>query len=168
MESELKKVLINSYKEEMIAFLKSHPKAFDEAIELALGNGQPFCWRSAWLVWSCIEENDERIKPHVKRIIDAIPEKKDGHQRELLKIILVMDLDEDYEGIVFDLAMNLWETIGKSPSIRITAFKFILKMAKKYPDIAVEIPYLVEDHFLDTLSPGIRHSVKRLMAEFEE
>ena len=44
-------------------------------------------WRAAWSLHHAIHINDDRIKPHLKRIILSIKEKKDGHQRELLKIV---------------------------------------------------------------------------------
>jgi hypothetical protein len=44
-------------------------------------------WRAAWALHHAIHINDDRIKPHLKRIILSIKEKKDGHQRELLKIV---------------------------------------------------------------------------------
>ncbi|PKL87698.1 MAG: hypothetical protein CVV23_13845, partial [Ignavibacteriae bacterium HGW-Ignavibacteriae-2] len=61
MESELENILITSYKDQMILFLKSNPQYFDEAIKLAISDNQPFAWRSAWLLWSCMEDNDQRI-----------------------------------------------------------------------------------------------------------
>ncbi|MFC2103688.1 hypothetical protein ACFLSS_04585, partial [Bacteroidota bacterium] len=94
--------------------------------------------------------------------------KDDGHQRELLKILLLMELDEEYEGILFDVSMNLWESINKKPSVRFTAFKFIVKTAKKYPEIAKEISFLTQNHYLESLSPGVKHSISRMIKEFEQ
>ncbi len=131
MESTLENKLLSSYKDEMISFMDSHPEFFEEAIELALVDKQPFSWRAAWLLWSCMEENDKRIRKYLKKIIDSLKSKDDGHQRELLKILLQMELKEEYEGILFNLCMDIWEQINKKPSVRITALKFIIKDRKK-------------------------------------
>ena len=165
METALEEKLINSYKDEMISFLKSHPEYFDEAIKLAISDKQPFSWRSAWLLWSCMEENDKRIQKHIKAIVESIKTKKDGHQRELLKILYQMEIKEKYEGVLFDICITIWEGIAKNPSVRITALKFILKVANKHPELLGEIEFLAQDHYLKSLSPGVKRSIERMMKE---
>ena len=149
----------------MISFMENHPEYFDEAIKLAIGDKQPYSWRAAWLLWSCMEENDKRIRKYIKKIVDSIKTKDDGQQRELLKILLQMELKEEYEGILFNLCMNIWEQINKSPSVRITALKFIIKISKKHPELSQEISFLTQNHYLESLSRGIKHSVSRMMKE---
>jgi hypothetical protein len=165
MESTLEHRLLNSYKKDMISFMNSHPEYFDEAIELAVSNKQPYSWRAAFILWSVIEENDKRIKKHINKIVKAVKGKSDGHQRELLKILLMMELDEKYEGVLFDICVDVWEQIDKSPSVRVNALKMIIKIAEKHPDLKKEISYLAQDHYLESLSPGARHSVKKIMSE---
>ena len=147
----------------MISFMHAHPEYFEEAIQLAISDRQPYAWRAAWLLWSCIEENDDRIKKYIRNIVDTLETKDDGHQRELLKILLKLELNEEYESILFDHCMNIWEGINKSPSVRVNALKFIIKIAKKHPELAKEITYLTEDHYLESLSPGAKNSVSKLM-----
>ncbi len=165
MESTLENKLLSSYKDEMISFMDAHPEFFEEAIELAIADKQPYSWRAAWLLWSCMEENDQRIQKHIKKIVNSIKTKDDGHQRELLKILLQTELKEEYEGILFNICMDLWEQINKKPSVRINALKFIIKIAKKHPELAKEITFFTQDHYLESLSPGVKHSVSIMMKE---
>ncbi len=88
--------------------------------------------------------------------------KKDGHQRELLKILYRMELSEEQEGIVFDLCMNVWEQVGKAPSVRHNAFRMISRIASKYPGLSNEIAMITQEHYLETLSPGVRRSVMKM------
>ncbi|MCW8804009.1 MAG: hypothetical protein OQK57_06390 [Ignavibacteriaceae bacterium] len=166
LKSTLEHKLLNSYKDEMISFMATHPEFFEEAIELAVADKQPYSWRAAWLLWSCMEENDRRIRKYIKKIVSSIKTKDDGHQRELIKILLQMELKEEYEGILFNLCMDIWEQINKTPSVRINALKFIIKVAKKHPELSQEITFLTQDHYLESLSPGVKHSVSRMMKEF--
>jgi hypothetical protein len=145
--------------------MHSHPEYFDEAIELAVGDKQPYSWRAAWLLWSCMEENDKGVEKYIAKIVDTLKTKDDSHQRELLKILLKMDLSEKYESILFDHCMDIWEGINKPPAVRVNALKFIVKIAKKHPDLANEISFLTEDHYLESLSSGAKHSVSKLMGE---
>jgi hypothetical protein len=168
MESELEQVLISSYKDGMISFMQTHPEYFEEAIELALSDKQPFSWRAAWLLWSCMEENDRRFQAYKRKIINTITTKQDGHQRELLKILLQMELDVKYEGFLFNVCIDIWESINKSPSVRLTAFKLILKIAKKHPDLLTEISFLTQNHYMDSLSPGVKRSISRMIKDFTQ
>ncbi len=165
IQSVLENKLISSYKEEMISFLESHPEHFTEALNLAISDKQPYSWRAAFLLWGSMEENDRRIKKYIKQIVNSLKTKKDGHQRELLKILYKMEIDEKYEGIIFDICIRIWEQINKNPSVRITALKHIFKIVKKYPELSEEIIYLLQDHYLESLSPGVKHSIKRMMNE---
>lgn len=164
MLSEIEQILTSYYKEEMIAKVSSSDALFNDAIHLALSDKQPYSWRAAWLIWSAMNENDMRLQEFIPAIIITFPtKKKDGHQRELIKILYNMQLDEDTESQVFDLCITTWEQINKQPSVRHNAFKMLLKISKKYPELWNEISYLAEDHFMETLSPGVRHSIKKIL-----
>jgi len=165
METTLEKTLTSCYKNEMISFMENHPEVFEEAIELAVSDKQPYSWRAAWLLWSCIDENDKRLKKHIKKIVNALENKSDSHQRELLKILLMIELDERYEGILFDICIDIWEQINKAPSVRINALRLIVKIANSHPELKQEISFLIQDHYLASLSPGARHSALKIMKE---
>ncbi len=166
METALEQVLTTFYKTGMISYLAEHPEDFEEAIQLAISNKQPYSWRAAWLLWSYMEKNDPRIKKHINSIINSIPSKKDGHQRELIKILQQMELDDEQEGFLFDACITLWEKISKKPSVRYVAFNTIVSLAKKYPDLSHELVFLTQDHYLDALSPGVKNAVQRMIREF--
>lgn len=167
METELEKVLMSFNKTDMVAYLSSHPKSFEEAVHLAIADKQPYSWRAAWLLWSCMDENDIRIRDYIRSIIGCIREKRGGHQRELIKILYQMDIDEEFEGILFDHCISIWEKINKQPSVRYHAFRMIIKISRKYPELSQEIGFLLQDHYLDTLSGGIKHSLRKMINGLE-
>jgi hypothetical protein len=159
MEESLDVILTQPLKKEkLVTFLKKYPQKFDDAINIALSDKQPQAWRATWLLFHCMQDNDKRIKNHIKNIINDIRNCKDGHQREWLKILDRMLLTENQESLLFDVCLTIWEDITKSPSVRGTAFKFLLKIVKKYPELSEEIQHLTQSHYTESLSPGIRHS----------
>lgn len=168
METKLEHMLTNSYKAEMISFLKSHPEYFEEGIRLAVSDKQPYSWRAAWLLWSCMDDNDRRLQKYIKKIIDTVPATNDGQQRELLMILQRMELSERYEGKVFDICLTIWEKTGKRPSVRYNAFKLILKIVKKHPDLFREIEFLTESHYMDSLSNGVKRAIYRMLADHKK
>ena len=166
-ETDLEHSLTHSYKDGMIDFLCKNPQCFEEAIALSISNKQPYAWRAAWLLWSCIETNDSRVIKHIDTMISSISGKEDGHQRELIKILYEMELNDDQEGTLFDICSKLWSTINKKPSVRFTAFKFLVKAATKYPDLKNELRVLTQTHYLESLSPGVKKSINKMLWKAE-
>ena len=166
MDKSLENILSDRLrKNELVSFIKKHPELFNQVIEASLGNEQPVAWRSAWLIFHYMKSNDERLRPHINSILSALPGKCDGHQRELLKILNRMELDEKQEGVLFDICVTIWEEIDKSSSVRGTAFQTILSIVNKYPELKGEIEHLMQPHYIDSLSPGIKNSFYRLINE---
>jgi hypothetical protein len=69
MESVLEHILANSYKQDIIKFIDDHPEEYEEVIRLAVSDKQPYAWRAAWLLCSCMEDNDRRIQPYIIKLI---------------------------------------------------------------------------------------------------
>ncbi len=162
----MKEILMGRFrKEEVVELLNGKPKCFDQTLELALQNLELVSWRAAWVLFHCMEEKDPRLQLYLSQLINAIPGKGDGHQRELLRIIGQLDVPEGQEGVLFDLCMNIWEQVGKIPSVRIFAFRIILKIARKYPDLQSELEFITQEYYLETLSPGIKRSIQRMAGQ---
>jgi hypothetical protein len=167
MTATLEYVLTHNYKAEMIAYLNAHQEDFEEAMKLAIADRQPYSWRAAWLLWSCMEKNDPRIRPHIQTYIDAIPFKADGHKRELLKILQAMVLNEEQQGALFTICTDIWIKIGQSPSVRYRALMFMVTIARQYPELANEIILLSLPQYTDPLSSGIRKAALRMIKELK-
>lgn len=147
----------------IVSLLRENPSVFDEAIHLSLQSDERTAWRAAWVLFHAMEDNDPRLQPHLPALICALRGKRDGHQRELLKIIERLKTDDDREGELFDICMGIWEKPDKSPSSRITAFRVMHRIAQKYPELLGELSFLLQEHYTDTLSPGIKHSLQRML-----
>jgi len=165
METELEYTLTHSYKEGMISYMKTHPEEFDELIKLAISHKPPYSWRAAWLLWSCMEKNDKRVQGNIKKIIDSIKTRDDNHQRELFKILFLMELNGKYESILFDICADTWEQISKRPAVRMNAFKIIVKIAKRHPALYKEIETLTQNQYMDSLSPAVKKAISKMIKE---
>lgn len=168
METVLEKVLMNSHKSGMILYMHDHPESFEEAVNLAVSEKQPYSWRAAWLLWSCIEDNDARVNKYIKKIVKSLKDKNDDHQRELIKILFKMELDEKDEGFLFNFCLNIWEKTAKKPSVRYTALKMIIKIAKKHPDLINEVNCLFQNNYTDSLSQGVKKSLSTMIKELNQ
>ncbi len=147
----------------MVDYIKANDAAFAEAIQLALSDEQPYAWRASWVLWACMDENDPRIKPHLKSFIELLPDKAYNIQREFLMIMQQMEITGDEEGKLFDHCVRIWEKIGLQASVRHNAFRMMAKIARKHPELQHELKLLAEPHYLEPLSPGVGRAVHKIL-----
>lgn len=152
----------------MIAFMESHPEKFNELIELAIIHEHPYSWRAAWLLFDCMEENDLRVKPYVQQMIDVFDEIEDGQKRDLIKVLRRMEIEEEQEGLLFDTCISIWTKADKIPSVRWSALKLMLQITKKHPELYQEVVLLTQNEYIETFSPGIGRSIKKLLKDFKK
>lgn len=150
----------------MVSSSSSPNKSKKEKIRLvqeALYAEEPQGWRSAWRLNHLMEDDDPVVKEISDEILSVWPSKKDGHQRELLKLLLNVNLNDEQEGRLADICISAWEKEKNSPSLRVTALKHLLKLIQKYPEIRSEFNFLFEERYLESLSPGIKRSALRMI-----
>jgi len=143
---------------EVLSKLKNNPKIFRFYTKPVMKNSRT-SWRAAWVINHLTWKKDNRIAPVISDIINSVVGKKDGKQRELLKIVSKQPLTEEQEGYFFDVCMNLWKDINKKPSVRYYCMIFIHKMSEKYPEIENELEHLLGDYYTKTLSSDIQRSL---------
>lgn len=122
----------------------------------------PKGWRSAWTVGKFMKKNDPLVIPYIDQILEAIPHRNESHQRELLKIITKLELNDDQVGIAFNIAVSLWENLGKAPAVRYYSFKLLVKIGEKFPELKPEIKALANDQYIDSLTRGVKHSIIKI------
>lgn len=152
----------------MIAYIDSHPNRFDDLIELATIDRQAHSARAAWLLSHCISNNDTRVTDRILQIINIIPKVNDGQKRDLISVLLKMEINEEYEGLLFDICVKIWSNVNKMPSLRLNAFRLIIQIALIHRELNDEIALLTQDFYLEPLSQGIKKSVKTLMKSIED
>lgn len=161
MNTRLEDVLMSSNKDGMVDFVQSNENVFPELVQLALLDKKPFSQRAAFILVACMNDNDHRVRKEMKFILEALPLKPDGQQRDLLRVVQRMELSEEQEGALFSISVDIWEKLGKKPATRYHAFHTMLKVAEKYPELVNEIKILASEEYTESLSPGIRHSLQR-------
>ena len=169
-QTPLEEILIGCYKDKMAAYLNEHSEAFAEAMNLALSDNQPYAWRSAWVISLSMQPNDLRLRKYINKILAFLPHARDNQKRGLIKILHSMELTQRQEVVLFDYSIKLWQDISKQGTVRVTAFSFLLKISKKYPELEPEVIMLANERLLKPLSRGIRHSIELLLkkAEFSD
>ena len=164
-ESGLRHILVHAHKDGMISFIQSHPDTFGELVELAVAEEGKLSWRAVWLLWSCMEPNDPRVRPFIPRFLERLPGENESYQRDTLMVLQRMERTEEQDGILFDICTRIWMKVNSIPSVRYNAFRCMVSISRKFPELAAETIGLAEPKYVNSLSPGVRHSVQRIIHE---
>ncbi len=132
--------------------------AFDDTLGFALSPHEK-AWKAAWLLNQALKQKELRLEDKVFSICKAVPGKPSGHMRELLKLLENVELSQENEGPIFDIAISCWEDLGAQSSCRMVAFRLMLSVGKKHPELIPEIQSMSDERFLNGLSNGIKNSV---------
>ncbi|MBO6792836.1 MAG: hypothetical protein JJ895_02910 [Balneolaceae bacterium] len=163
----LELLLSKYFKTKAVQAIQDHPELIEQILPICLTDKPPMCWRAAWVIRSAVDKNDAQLIPYIDRILQVLPKKEDGHQRELMKLLQKAELSEDQESVLYDISVSIWESVGKQPSVRYVAFENILAMVRKYPDLRNELEAITQPQYLNSLSPGIKKGITKSLAEIE-
>jgi hypothetical protein len=163
LKPNIEELITKFHKEDMVALVDKQPKLFEELVQVAISEKHKYSWRAAWLLWSCMKKNDSRIKKYVNDFIHTLPNRPDNQQREILKILELMDVSDELKGSLFNHCVAIWERKEKQPSVRFYALKTMCGMAKSHPELSAEIKIMAQGEYIKSLSPGITQSVLKML-----
>ncbi len=153
-------------KEVLLEHLAERPQEKAYLAEKAALIETDISWRAAWLMTWVMKKNSPYLAPHLKTMISNLPEMKDGHQRECLKLLEKMKVPGDLEGDLFDHCAEIWQDLDKSPSVRIISLRILLSYLSEYPELADELDYLLAAEYIKPLTPGIKRSCEKLLMKY--
>ena len=150
---------------EIRTFINSNIGDIDALIELATSDNKEYNFRIVWLLFKGTKKNDPRIKPFLSDLIYGIENKKSGHQRELIRSIMKHELSDNQESALYDQCIVIWKDLSLKPGTRYYAYLFLHKLSLKYPELMNELRHFFTEIYLETLSPGIKHSIQKKTTE---
>jgi hypothetical protein len=137
---------------------------FELWLKLALSSHERG-WKAAWLINQAAKSCRLPLQKYDGNICKAIPGKSSNQKRELLKLLEQVELHEENEGIIFDVAISCWEDLKAQSSCRMVGFRLMTKVAKKHPELICEIKSMSDERFLGGLTNGIKNSILKRLNE---
>ncbi|MFQ3579908.1 MAG: hypothetical protein SNJ71_07195, partial [Bacteroidales bacterium] len=119
---------IGIMREHAILKLKSNPDLIEEIVEYSLSDN-PDAWRAVWILNLYLDRYDEQqiISHYSDAFIENLQKiKKDGHIREIIKLLTKIKLTEEQESEVFDYCYSQLSNNKIQASVRAVCFQFIL------------------------------------------
>jgi len=147
-------------------FVLKHPEKFNDLKEWSFSDEQPVAWRAAWILGNLLRKNPEFIpdmQSSVSRIIQSFSSfKTPGQIREYLKIIQLLEVDEEQMGYLLQMCFD-WLIDRKSDdAFRIYSMQIIFDYAKKVPDLFPELQAIIEQE-MEYAKPGFKSRGKKIL-----
>lgn len=131
--------------------------------EIALSDHVQLNWRAAWIMSNMDSAIVRDTFPSAQELIDRLYSKsKDGYRREILKVLVHLELDEDEEGALYEAALKMWEDLALASAARLHALRAMARIGQLYPELNQEILAYYDDHYLQGVSPGIANQMRQI------
>jgi hypothetical protein len=135
---------------------------FHEVLLFALKDHER-SWKAAWLMNQVLVKYELDLSNYTLMVCQSIPSKPSNQQRELLKLLEKVQITDENEGPIFDVATACWEELKLQSGTRMVAFRLMLKIATKHKDLLQEVENLMEERYLKGLSQGVKRAVENRM-----
>jgi hypothetical protein len=139
------------------------PKLFKELLDIVASGEVTPAMKAAWVLGKASELNRALPSKHVARIIELLGQAKiSGVQRELIKTLFKLNLQEEEESRILDLCFHFLNHSESDVAVRHHALKILLALTKKYPDLRQELIASLEAQLEYNTAAWARYTRKTL------
>ena len=164
--TDLKSTLLGRFnKEKFIRTVQSDPGRYQELLRFSLSDEIPLGWRAAWILRHVLDPEEPQLLSMLPTVIKHIGSYDESKQREWLKILSKLNIQEDLEGHLYNTCVEVWLNVRNHSALRISAMQCIVRVIRKYPELKEELLHITQSEFLDPLTPGIRRTFNKLVSD---
>lgn len=152
---------------ELCTYVGDNKKRFKELMKLFLGPEYRITQRAAWIVSYCVENHPELIKPYISKMVDNLYHEglHDAVKRNTLRIFQFIDIPEKEEGKLFDICMKFLLSSTEAIAIKAFGVTVLNNIAKKHPDLQLELKLVVEDLAQHAEEPALKVRYRRVLKD---
>jgi argonaute-like protein implicated in RNA metabolism and viral defense len=145
--------------EKMLGHLEKDPALVDAYVEFSMTDHK-WAWRATWVVHHFSNKHANQINKYADQYIEMLSKtERDGHLREIISILINLNLSEEQEGELFDICYELIQSNKRQSSVRGISFRYMMRLAGRYPELKEELKIIFEN-IKDYISPGIRNGIE--------
>ncbi len=142
--------------EGIAACVAKDPERLDELMEFFFDDDLRTCQRAAWPVCKLGIKNPELLQKYTRRMIENLNNPKhDAVVRNTVRIWAEMNIEEQYEGEIFERCFNYLCNPKVAVAIRAFSITVAAKIAKKYPELSEELRLELENQMNFESKPAI-------------
>ena len=169
MHNELKATLVNTPREIRqagVLYIKNNPNQLQNLIEMSFSDSQPEAWRATWVLADLVK-NDIKIRKKIQPLSSEIIASfktfnSPGQIREFLKVIQLLELNQEDMGLLIDMSFNWLLDRKADQSFRVHAMQIIFDYSKQEPDLLPELKAILEQE-MEFALPGFKSRGRKIL-----
>lgn len=143
-------------------------EAFDELLELFLGDDYRVTQRAAWVVSHCADNHPWLIDKHLQPIIENL--QKPVHvavKRNTVRILQFVDIPEDLLGITAEICFDFLNSGKETIAVKAHSMTILYNIVKKFPELKEELKLSIEDQ-LPFGSAGFKNRGSKILKALDK
>jgi len=163
----LQKELFKDYSKPHTAWVAKkigpNQEAFDELIELMLGDDIKVAQRAAWVFSHCLDEYPWLIEKHLEILINNLATTSNvAVKRNTVRILQFVDIPEELLGITADICFSILNSSKETIAVKAHSMIILFNIVKKYPEMKEELKVSIEEQ-LPFASAGIKNRGQKIL-----
>jgi hypothetical protein len=156
IEKQLSRETSRKNWDKVIAYIGEDQELFAELFTVFL-KGEPHSIVGASQAVGTIGEKQPRlIRPYINDLVGYLKSDPiDAVKRNTMRIFQFVDIPEDVEGDLFDIAMDYLKSIEIAVAIKAFSMTALRKICAKYPELAQEVIFQIEILVKEQVSAGL-------------
>jgi len=123
-------------------------KSMFEELYLICKNEDPkFNHRASWVLNHIVENYPELIDPYASEIVIWLENQNSSTQRNMLRALTFVKLQEDDFGRYYDLCLNLVLDQTRDVAVKVHAMEIASRIVLEYPDLKNEFMDTIEQFY---------------------
>ncbi len=146
----------------MADHIGSNPDRFAKAMTLYLNEEYRITQRVSQVIGKVIDKHPQLIEPYFEVLISSLKSNPiDAVKRNTVRMFQTIPIPEKIEGELFDQCMKFIANPQEAIAIRAFSMTVCRRVAKKYPDLALELIPLIEIALEEDKAPGFQNRGKK-------
>lgn len=163
------KVASKTQNDRLVARILKDKALFFTVFEFALSTEYPEAWRASWCLHKVLPKYKKELIADVNRILKAFPSfTHHGQIGSFIRILKSIDFDPENAGDVIDICIQLLREEKIPDYVKFYSMEFLVKVAKKIPELKSEFAYCIEDVIPTGKTYMIKVKAKKLLQEIRE
>lgn len=142
---------------------------FEAAVKIGLTNEKPYSWRCSWIIAKVSAIDSSLIVPYIEQIINTLNHfKYDSQIGGFLKTLTyINEIDEEYLGLLTDYCIKIIYDTQRPSHNKYYAIQLLMRIAKKYPDLAREFSMVIEENYPYFEKPYLKKYAKKQLNDLK-
>ncbi|NOQ75973.1 MAG: hypothetical protein GQ574_28460 [Crocinitomix sp.] len=142
--------------DKVIAYVGEDDERFAELIHIFFIGETKSIIGTSQAVGVISEKQPRLIRPYVIDLVAYLKSNPiDAVKRNTMRVFQFIDIPEEIEGDLFDIAMNYLKSLDTAIAIKAFAMTSLRKISAKYPELAQEVIFQIEILVKEEVSKGL-------------